>query len=163
LLNRHDAYYLKRKQFLPLSLDEAWVFFSNPKNLARITPATMKFDIRHISGTTNRMYAGQLISYRIQIMPFYSTNWLTEITHVNEPYYFVDEQRFGPYALWHHQHHFVPVDGGVEMTDEVTYAIPFGFIGRLANSLFVHKRLNAIFDYRQKVLKEIFSNRKIFI
>lgn len=84
-------------------------------------------------------------------------NWMTEITHVEEPHYFVDEQRFGPYALWHHQHHFKEVDGGIEMTDEINYAIPFGLLGRAANWLFVEREVNRIFNHRFSILEKYFS------
>ena len=106
------------------------------------------------------MYPGQLIRYLVNVMPLVSVHWVTEITHVNEPSYFVDEQRFGPYALWHHQHHFQEVAGGIEMTDEVNYAIPFGFIGQLTNWLFVERRVNAIFDYRFAMLEDFFGKGK---
>ena len=103
------------------------------------------------------MYPGQIISYKVNILPLVRVRWVTEITHVQEPDYFTDEQRFGPYALWHHKHYFKPVAGGVEMIDEVDYAIPLGFIGRLAHWLFVGKEVSTIFGYRNKVLKNSFS------
>src|SRR5688572_7271374 len=102
------VYHLKRIQFLPITLKEAWSFFCNPANLAHITPKHMKFQVLYISGG-NRMYAGQLIRYKIHVLPGIPVQWVTEITHVNEPYFFADEQRYGPYALWHHQHHFKEV------------------------------------------------------
>lgn len=116
----------------------------------------MGFKILNISGGP-KMYSGQIIRYSIYGLAGIPMNWVTEITHVQEPYYFVDEQRFGPYALWHHQHHFKAVAGGVEMTDEVNYAIPFGPIGRLAHRLFVEHELNRIFDYRFSKLKTYFK------
>ena len=154
------VYTLIRKQFLPVSPEQAWDFFSRPQNLAKITPEYMKFRILHMSGD-NDMYAGQIISYRLFALPFLPVSWTTEITHVQKPFYFVDEQRFGPYALWHHQHRFREVPGGVEMTDEVNYAIPFGFIGRIANSIFVKRQLNTIFEHRFNVLKELFTKEVI--
>ncbi|MEQ8925856.1 MAG: SRPBCC family protein [Fulvivirga sp.] len=150
------VYTLKTKQFLPISISEAWDFFSSPRNLKHITPSHMKFDIKYISGE-EKMYAGQIIRYKLQPLPGIPVSWTTEITHVNEPAFFVDEQRFGPYALWHHQHRFKEVSGGVEMEDEVNYAIPFGWLGRFANWLFVGKKVKAIFDYRFKVLEERFK------
>jgi ligand-binding SRPBCC domain-containing protein len=149
-------YNFSKKQVLPITLAEAWDFFSSPKNLAKITPEHMGFKIQYISGG-NKTYAGQIIKYKIQILPGITSSWTTEITHVKEPQYFIDEQRFGPYALWHHQHHFKEVPGGVEMTDEVNYAIPFGFLGRLAHWLFVGREVNRIFDYRFKKLEEFFK------
>lgn len=117
----------------------------------------MGFQILSISGNEG-MYAGQIIRYKVHVLPLISTNWVTEITHVSAPNYFVDEQRLGPYALWHHQHHFREVKGGIEMTDEVNYAIPYGWIGRMANWLFVEREVNAIFDYRFKWLEKHFKN-----
>ncbi len=119
----------------------------------------MGFDIQYISGG-NKTYPGQIIRYKVKILGSIRVHWVTEITHVSEPNYFVDEQRFGPYALWHHQHHFKEVNGAVEMTDEVNYAIPFGFLGRLANWLFVGRQVNAIFDHRIEVLEDYFSKER---
>ncbi|MEQ9592981.1 MAG: SRPBCC family protein [Cyclobacteriaceae bacterium] len=150
-------YNLKRVQFLPITKDEAWEFFSSPKNLSKITPKEMGFNIIYISGG-DKTYPGQIIRYKVKILGGLSVHWVTEITHVNEPHFFVDEQRFGPYALWHHQHHFREVEGGVEMTDEVNYAIPMGVLGQLANWLFVGRQVNAIFDHRFKVLEQYFEN-----
>lgn len=151
-------YTIKRRQFLPLSLPEAWSFFSSPANLEKITPKHMGFRILYQSGE-GKMYPGQLIRYKVNGIPFIPMHWVTEITHVLEPHYFVDEQRFGPYALWHHQHHFKEVTGGIEMTDEVNYAIPFGPLGRLANVLFVRREVNAIFNHRYKVLEHLFADQ----
>lgn len=149
-------YTIKQTQFLPISMEEAWDFFSSPKNLTKITPGEMEFNVIYISGNTNKTYAGQIIQYTLKILGGIRAHWTTEITHVNEPFYFVDEQRYGPYALWHHQHFFKTVEGGVEMTDEVNYAIPFGIFGRLANALIVAKELNRIFTYRLKTLERVF-------
>jgi len=151
-------YNLKRVQHLPISLSEAWNFFSTPKNLSKITPAHMGFSIEYSSGG-EKTYAGQIIRYRISILPGFSSTWVTEITHVHEPFYFVDEQRFGPYRLWHHQHWFNEVPGGVEMTDEVNYAIPFGPVGRLANRVFVAREVNRIFDHRYRTLENYFGRQ----
>lgn len=153
------VYRLKRTQVLPITLEQAWQFFSSPRNLAKITPADMHFEILSISGS-DKMYAGQVINYKIKIFPLVRVRWTTEITHVQEPHYFVDEQRFGPYAWWHHQHHFKEVKDGVEIEDEVHYAIPLGLIGRLANALFVERTLNTIFDYRYAVLQKHFPADK---
>ena len=103
------------------------------------------------------MYAGQIIKYKVNIFPLVPTTWVTEITNVNEPNYFVDEQLSGPYTLWRHQHHFKEVKEGVEITDIVNYAMPFGIMGQLANTIFVRKELNSIFDFRFKKLEKIFS------
>lgn len=107
----------------------------------------------------SKVYAGMIITYKVSPLFGIKLNWMTEITHVKEKEYFIDEQRFGPYALWHHQHHFKQVDGGILMTDQVNYAIPYGFIGRIANRLIVRKKLKDIFDYREKVIKQIFGSK----
>ena len=152
-------YNLKQKQFLPIDIQTAWDFFSSPENLVKITPAEMRFHIVYQSGELHKTYGGKIIRYQLGIFPGLKTNWTTEITHVQEPHYFVDEQRFGPYALWHHRHFFKEVAGGIEMSDEVNYAIPFGFLGRLANGLFVARQLNRIFSYRFNLLKKLFPEK----
>jgi ligand-binding SRPBCC domain-containing protein len=149
-------YNLRKEQFLPISLQQAWAFFSSPKNLAKITPEHMNFKILYQSGG-DKAYAGQIIRYQINVLPFIPVHWVTEITQVKEPFHFIDEQRFGPYALWHHQHHFEEVKGGVLMTDEVNYAIPFGILGRFAHWLFVAKEVNRIFEHRFRTLADFFS------
>lgn len=141
---------------MPITLDEAWDFFSSPRNLSKITPQKLGFEIQYISGG-DKTYSGQIICYKVKLLGGIKVNWVTEITHVQEPLYFVDEQRFGPYALWHHQHHFKEVANGVEMIDEVNYAIPLGFLGRLVNWLFVGRQVSAIFEHRNKVLKAFFE------
>jgi ligand-binding SRPBCC domain-containing protein len=155
-----NVYNLKRIQQLPISMEEAWEFFSSPRNLGKITPPHMGFDILYLSGE-GPMYPGQIIRYQISVLPGIKVHWVTEITHVAEPRFFVDEQRFGPYALWHHQHHFREIAGGIEMVDEVNYAIPWGILGRIAHALFVERQVNAIFDYRFRVLEEIFSKKPV--
>ena len=152
-------YSFKRIQLLPTTMTKAWDFFSTPKNLAKLTPADITFKILYVSGG-EKVYAGQIIRYKITLLPGMKVNWLTEITHVKDYTHFIDEQRFGPYAFWHHQHHFKEVAEGVEMTDEVSYAIPLGFIGRMANWFFVERKLNAIFEYRHKAIENLFSNEK---
>lgn len=118
----------------------------------------MGFIILYQSGG-GKAYAGQIIRYKLNVLPMVKVHWMTEITQVKEPLYFIDEQRFGPYALWHHQHHFKEVEGGVEMTDEVSYAIPLGVLGRLAHALFVGREVNRIFDFRTEKLKQIFPTK----
>jgi ligand-binding SRPBCC domain-containing protein len=153
-------YTLKRTQILPIDIQQAWDFLSDARNLARITPPYMGFKILYFSGQES-LYAGQLIRYQVQGIPGVPMQWVTEITHVNPPYYFVDEQRFGPYAFWHHQHMLKAVDQGVEMTDEVNYALPLGFLGRLAHIIFVKRALTNIFEYRFKKLNEIFPPKQV--
>jgi len=148
-------YQFKRTQLLPIRLDETWDFFSSPQNLVKITPARMNFRILHHPGTA--MHAGQIIHYKVKVLPVYTVKWITEITQVNKPFHFVDEQRLGPYSFWHHEHHFKEVPGGVEMTDEVSYSIPLGWIGQLANRFYVHRELCSLFDYRHAVLENLFG------
>lgn len=158
-----SVYSFKTTQYIPVSLDKAWDFFSRPDNLPSITPPDMRFQI--ISKYHGEhMYAGQLIEYRVKALSLLpALYWMTEITHVREGVYFIDEQRFGPYSLWHHQHHFREIsretDGlsGVEMTDIVHYKMPLGFIGDLANGMFVGKRLRGIFDYRFQRVESLFG------
>jgi ligand-binding SRPBCC domain-containing protein len=146
----------KTVQIIPVPLHEAWDFFSNPANLQAITPPGMGFRIvSKFHG--EQMYPGQIIEYKVRPMLNIPVYWMTEITHVSEPNFFIDEQRFGPYSLWHHQHHFKEVRGGVEMTDIVHYKIPLGFVGDIANSLFVKKKLKEIFDYRYRAVEELFG------
>ncbi|WP_224491058.1 SRPBCC family protein [Robertkochia flava] len=151
-------YRLHSTQKLPISMDEAWDFFSDPANLKVITPEHMGFEIQ--SGADRKMYAGQIIKYVVKPFPWMPTKWVTEITHVNEGKYFVDEQRFGPYSLWHHKHFFRPVEGGVEMEDIVDYKLPLGILGRIMHSLVVRKQLNSIFSYREEKLIKLFGSYK---
>ena len=150
------AHSIKTVQKIPVSLEKAWDFFSNPANLQAITPANMGFKVisKHHGDT---MYAGQIIEYTVKPMLGIPLYWMTEITQVKDKQYFIDEQRFGPYSLWHHQHHFKAIEGGVEMTDIVHYKNPLGFIGRLANSIFVKKKLDTIFNYRYQKVEELFG------
>lgn len=155
VISKHSGIYtLEARQFLPVSIREAWDFFSSPQNLRKITPEHMRFEIT--SGYAERTYPGQIITYRVSPFPGVRTSWVTEITHVEEGRYFVDEQRFGPYSMWHHEHHFEEMEGGVMMTDKVSYKIPFGPLGRLAQSLLVRRQLLEIFNYRNRVLSKLF-------
>ena len=144
---------LQVEQFVPIQLDKAWEFFSNPENLSTITPAAMNFTIT--SGTPAKMFAGQIITYKVNALPFVKSNWVTEITQVKDFSYFIDEQRFGPYRMWHHEHHFEQKGNGVLMYDKVTYKIPFGIFGEIAHTLFIKSKLTQIFTFRVKILKEL--------
>ena len=150
------VYTLQAEQTLPVTAEQAWEFFSSPANLGRITPSEMGFVIT--SPPAARMFPGQIITYRVGIFPGVKTNWVTEITHVETGRYFVDEQRSGPYRIWHHEHHFKVVEGGVAMIDRVTYKLPFGVMGKWVHSLFVRRKLEAIFNYRARVIEEYFSS-----
>ena len=146
---------LKQEQFLPITLDEAWKFFATPKNLNEVTPDDMVFEI--ISELPDTMYAGLLINYRLKPMFNIPINWCTEITHIQEKEYFVDEQRKGPYRIWHHEHHFKTVDGGVLMTDILHYDVGKWIFGRIAAKLFVDEKVKSIFEYRNRTLETYFK------
>lgn len=146
---------VKTTTVLDAGMDEVWDFFSSPANLKKITPPSMGFDI--LSGGEGKMYAGQIISYRVKPIAGIPMKWVTEITHVQKKQFFVDEQRFGPYSMWHHEHHFKQLSKGVEMTDIVSYVVPFGFLGNIANALFVKKKVRSIFDHRSKVIGNFFK------
>ena len=149
-------YQYSTKQELPISMEMAWEFLSDPNNLKLITPTYMGFDI--ISGGDRPMYAGQIIQYILTPILKIPFRWVTEITHVEKGTYFVDEQRFGPYTFWHHKHFIRPTPKGVEMEDIVDYKIPLGILGRLAHVLFVRKKVKEIFTFRKKKLNLIFPN-----
>ena len=141
---------LRETQRLPISLMEAWRFFSDPRNLPRITPPSLGLEVT--SDLPGEMYPGMIITYRVRLVPGVSVGWVTEITQVREPSLFVDEQRFGPYRFWHHEHHFREVEGGVEMEDIVHYALPFGKIGGVFGGPLVRRRLARIFAFRRRFL-----------
>lgn len=150
-------YKLQKQQFIKAPIQPVWDFFSSPENLAKITPPYMK--LRVTSGVLpERTYAGQIITYKVSPILGIPLSWMTEITHVVQNKRFIDEQRFGPYKLWHHQHHFSEQDNGVLMTDIVHYALPLWFIGRLAHSLFIKKQLQGIFNYRYQVIEQEFNS-----
>lgn len=148
-------YQINKKQNLPISVKEAWEFLSSPNNLAEITHKYMNFKI--LSGADKSIFAGQIIQYKVTPVLGITLKWVTEITHVKQNEYFVDEQRFGPYSLWHHKHFIKEIDGGIEMEDIVDYKIPFGFLGQIAHSLFIEKKLRQIFNYREKKLVKLFG------
>lgn len=148
-------YTLRSTQKLPISVGEAWKFLSDPKNLKTITPDYMGFNI--LSGADRPMFAGQIIQYIVTPVLGIKTKWVTEITHVKEDHYFVDEQRFGPYALWHHKHFIKAIDGGVEMEDVIDYKLPFGFLGQLVHPFLVKPKLKEIFDYRKEKLESLYG------
>jgi len=148
---------LDASQVVPIARDEAWAFFSDPRNLARITPPGMGF--RLVDAPPDQVYPGLILRYRVRPLAGVPVTWVTEITHVRDREYFVDEQRIGPYRLWHHQHHLVDVPGGVELRDVVHYALPFGPLGGLLNRFVVAPRVRAIFAYRRAVLAGLFGGR----
>ena len=151
------VHHLKSIQKIPVSLEEAWKFFSNPHNLVELTPAFLNLKITNeLFG--GEVYAGQVMLYTVKPLLGISVNWMTEITHVESHKLFVDEQRKGPYQLWHHQHHFKMIEGGVEMTDLVHYRLPFSFLGDIAHSTIVRKKLTDIFTYRYFKINELFGD-----
>jgi ligand-binding SRPBCC domain-containing protein len=143
-------HHLSREQILPITLQEAWEFFSNCRNLDLLTPPDVGMEIVHAD--SERMYEGQIISYRIRLAPLVRVTWVTEIKAVEEGRCFIDEQRFGPYKFWQHRHSFEAVPGGVKVGDTVHYMMPFGPLGDLAHALFARRKLEAIFDYRAKAM-----------
>jgi ligand-binding SRPBCC domain-containing protein len=143
-------------QKIPASLSEIWGFISAPANLKEITPKKMGFVVTSNTGT-DKMYPGMIITYKVSPLLGIQLDWMTEITHVEEQSYFVDEQRIGPYAMWQHEHKIEAVEGGVLMTDIVTYQPPFGILGVIANKLFIKKQLQAIFDYRTIAMEKRFG------
>ena len=158
LAKHGNIFELSSKQKLPISLEEAWNFLSSPANLKEITPDYMGFDI--VSGGGGSMYPGQIIQYIVKPILGIKTRWVTEITHVVDKSYFVDEQRFGPYDLWHHKHFLRPIEGGVEMLDTVHYKLPFSPIANLFHGIMVKPRLMEIFTYREAKLIELFGEYK---
>ncbi len=151
------VYSLKRIQYLPITLDQAWDFFSSPLNLKEITPKHMDFKVLSDPDFFQKMYTGQIITYTVKPILGIPLFWMTEIKHVEKGAFFIDEQRVGPYNIWHHQHHFKAVPGGVEMIDLVHYQLPLGFLGAIAHWLFVKRQLTQIFDYRWVKLETLFG------
>lgn len=151
-------YRLETIQNLPISQKEAWNFLSDPRNLKTITPDYMGFEI--VSGAASKMYAGQILQYIVTPLLNIPLKWVTEITHIREGEYFVDEQRFGPYSLWHHKHFIKPIKNGVEMIDIVDYKVPFGILGQLVQPFLVRPKLEEIFEYRKNAIDRIFGKYK---
>lgn len=145
----------ERTQTLPIDSEQAWNFFSDPANLARITPPSMEF--RLTCSPRDIIHPGMILTYSLRPLFGINVAWTTEITHVHKPFFFVDEQRFGPYRFWHHQHHFREVDSGIEMYDLVHYLLPHMQCTRLVNRFLVAPRLKRIFDFRQKTLQDLFT------
>jgi len=149
MFQREDALWV------PKSPEEIWAFFSNPQNLARITPPEMGFDVHNT--LPNKMYAGMMIHHKVKPLAGIPLSWITEITHVQEGQYFVDEQRFGPFAMWHHEHHFEAQNGGTLIRDLISYKLPLGGFGALFHSLLVKPKMDAIFEFRRKTVTELFG------
>lgn len=150
------VYTIEREQLIPADIETVWKFFSNPVNLGKITPPSMKFKQTSAS-EGDKIYAGQLIRYRVSPLSGIRIGWLTEITQMQEHRSFIDEQRRGPFSLWKHQHFFEPVPGGTKMTDIVQYRVPGWWIGSLANKLFVARRVKQIFEFRRAKTVELWG------
>jgi ligand-binding SRPBCC domain-containing protein len=150
-----NVYRLIRQQFIPAPIERVWAYFATPANLNEMTPPDLDFEI--VCGGEPPMYEGQIIEYRVRFLPFVRSLWLTEIVHVTECRSFVDEQRLGPYRFWYHEHLFEPVEGGVQMTDRLTYALLFGVLGDLVHALWVRRKLEHIFDFRRQKVAQIFG------
>jgi ligand-binding SRPBCC domain-containing protein len=148
-------HHLRREQALPITLQEAWAFFSSFRNLNLLTPPEVGMEIVHCSSET--MLEGQIIAYRIRLAPLVRVSWVTEIKAVEEGRSFIDEQRVGPYKFWHHRHSFAEVPGGVKIMDEVHYLMPFGPLGEIAHTLFARRKLERIFDFRAQAMERRFG------
>lgn len=144
------------EQKLPTTIENVWDFISSPANLERITPSYMGFNILS-RNLPKKMYPGIFITYKVHPLFNIPLSWVTEITHLKEHQYFVDEQRIGPYAIWHHEHHIEAITGGVLMKDILSYRLPYGYLGRIVNALFIKKKVATIFTYREQALAELFG------
>ncbi len=147
---------LTRKQFIPISLEQAWPFFSTPRNLEAITPGFLNFRIT--SAVAEEIYSGLIITYQISAVAGVPMTWVTEIKHVVPLHRFVDEQRIGPFRFWFHEHRFEAVPGGIEMTDIVHYVMPWSWLGELVHAVFIRRRLNAIFDFRHDYIANLWPS-----
>ncbi len=152
-------YQLKTNQHIPASLDRVWDFISSPRNLKKITPEHMGFQITN-EPIAEKMYAGMIIAYKVSPILGIPMDWVTEITQVQDKEYFVDEQRVGPYAIWHHQHRLTPIEGGVLMEDIISYKPPFGILGAIANNILIKGQLKTIFDFRFTAVEKEFGKWK---
>ena len=151
------VYKIETVQHINASIEKCWDFFSSPQNLQTITPKNMSFEIEDFDG--KKMYPGQIITYTLKPLFGIKMNWVTIITVSTENQYFIDEQRFGPYKLWHHKHFFEPTETGTKMVDIVHYVLPLGFLGRIMNHFVVKNKLKSIFDYRYHKIEKLFNSK----
>ena len=155
--HKGGLYTLYAKQIVDKEIDFLWDFFSKPSNLNKLTPEDVEFNI--ISGKSDDFYEGKIISYKIKPFKLVTLNWITEISKVKEGSYFIDNQIFGPYKMWHHEHHFKSNnDGTTEIIDKVKYKIPFYILGRISHKIFIKRKLIKIFNFRQKKINELLNN-----
>jgi ligand-binding SRPBCC domain-containing protein len=151
-----SVYTLQTSQLIPATKEEVWNFISSPANLKHITPSHMGFDIL-TKDLPEKMYPGMIIKYKVSPLLNIKITWVTEITHVEELSYFVDEQRYGPYTMWHHQHHITQVSNGILMKDIVNYQPPYGILGNMANTVLINKKLKEIFEFRFSAVEKKFG------
>ncbi|WP_010181664.1 SRPBCC family protein [Aquimarina agarilytica] len=149
------TYKLEAEIELPISIEKAWDFFSNPNNLTKIMPKSMKFEV--IEGASLPLFPGQVIQYTVTPLAFFKTTWLSEINHIKKPHFFVDTQLEGPYKLWHHKHFLKETSNGTLITDVIHYQVPFGIIGRLLHPIIIKPKLDKIFEYRTKNITSLFN------
>jgi ligand-binding SRPBCC domain-containing protein len=147
---------MKTEQKVPADMKTLWNFISSPRNLSKITPEHMGFQITN-EPIPEKMYPGMIISYKVKPLFGIEMNWVSEITQLREYEYFIDEQRVGPYAIWHHEHHVKEIDGGVLMSDIISYKPPFGFLGDIANTIIIKSQLKSIFDFRFQAMEKTFG------
>jgi ligand-binding SRPBCC domain-containing protein len=147
---------LSAQQKIPLTKAQAWEFLSNPKNLKKITPDHMGFDM--VSGDKKPVYEGSILQYAVRPLLGLKLYWVSEITNLKFQDYFIDEQRFGPYNFWKHAHFITEIPGGVLMEDVITYKLPLGFLGKMFHPILVAPKLKAIFTYRKKMLEKEFGS-----
>lgn len=152
----HNLY---REQQLSCDIKKAWDFFSSAKNLEKITPKDMNFEVL-TKFQQDEIYEGMMIDYHVSPILGIRMDWQTLITHVDYQKSFVDFQNKGPYKLWKHHHEFIENENGVLMKDSVDYELPMGFFGELAHKIFIKKKLEFIFDYRREVLEKMFNKKK---
>ncbi|RYZ56472.1 MAG: hypothetical protein EOP49_00200 [Sphingobacteriales bacterium] len=150
---------LFKKQTIRQPLSSVWAFFSDPRNLKDLTPPEMHLHVTS-GDLPDHIYPGQIITYTLKPLAGIPVGWMTEITQVEKEKFFVDEQRSGPYAIWHHEHHFKEINGGVEMTDIVHYKLPFGLLGKIAGQSFINRQLEYIFEYRRRKIDQIFHSQQ---
>ncbi|WP_139959743.1 SRPBCC family protein [Flavicella sediminum] len=156
IISHSNIYTLSAQQVLPISISEAWKYFSSPENLKELTPPEMQMNVT--SGKPEKAYAGQIITYNLAVAKGIRINWVTEITQVLQEKMFIDEQRFGPYKMWHHEHTFEKIDEhSCLMKDKISYKLPLGFLGKIAHVLFVKNQLKGIFNFREQKVNEVFG------
>lgn len=148
-------HHLRHSIWTPLNIHDAWEFFSNPDNLAKLTPEEYRMSIEFNRSVP--LHEGSVIRIKVKPLPFFTTGWKSIITYINAPHSFTDIQKSGPFKKWNHTHSFVEENDGTRIIDEVEYALPLGPLGKLVHGLFVEKQLNGLFEFREKKLKELFQ------